>query len=172
MAQAVKMHSDERTEWDSTLALYRDQLRFYLDCLVQCECSYQILANVEVDVRDCSVPDDFKFRFLVRTLVQKVIEHLRGCTHQRESSQRPARDPPNSAADVPAQERLVYFMRDILEYSTRDTSLLIGITDAQVEDLLSFARRRIDRTEGSSSLEIQAPEWAYFKWKFVDLDLS
>ena len=49
-------------------------------------------------------------------------------------------------------------MRDILDYSTRDTSLLIGITHAQVEKLLSFARKRVDMTEGPSSLEIEAPE--------------
>jgi len=66
----------------------------------------------------------------------------------------------------------VYFMRDILEYCTRDTSLMIGITDAQVEKLLSFARRRIDMTEGPSSLEIETPGWTYFRWKFVDLHVS
>jgi hypothetical protein len=63
-------------------------------------------------------------------------------------------------------------MRDILEYSTRDTSLLIGITDAQAEELLSFARKRIDMTEGPASLEIHTPEGIYFRWNFVELHLT
>lgn len=153
--------------WDEALSLYRGQLEFYLDYLVPCECDHQILANVEAEVRERSVADEFKLRFLMRTLVRSVIEHLRACIHQREASHSPAQG--DSATEIPAQERLIYFMRDILEYSTRDTSLLIGMTDAQVEKLLSLARKRIDMTEGPSSLEIQATESTYFRWKLVDL---
>jgi len=171
MTQAVKLISDDRTAWDGALALYREQLRFYLDYLVPCECDHQILAKIESEVRDRSVPDEFKLRFLSRTLVRHVIQHLRECSRQRETSPDFTEDSPTSAAGIPAQERLVYFMRDILEYCTRDTSLLIGMTDAQVEKLLSFARKRIDMTEGPSSLEIQAPVWTYFRWKFHDLRL-
>jgi Sigma-70, region 4 len=169
MARAVKLHSHDRADWDNALALYREQLRFYLDYLIQCECDHQILATVEDDVRERSVPDDFKFGFMVRTLVRKVIEHLRGCTHQRESSFRLIHDPQSPAASIPAQERMVYFMRDILGYSTRDTSLLVGISDSHVERLLSFARKRIDMTEGPSFLEIETPGWTVFRWKFMDL---
>lgn len=163
-----KVRPDDREGWDDALALYREQLSFYLEYLVLCDCDHQILAKVEVEVRERSVPDEFKLRFLARTLVRNVIQHLRECAHSKETPHSPAEDS-QSAAYFPAQERLVYFMRDILEYSTRDTSLLIEVTDAQVEKLLTFARRRIDMTEGPSSLEIQSPESTYFRWKFVDL---
>jgi len=172
MARLVKTHSNEAAEWDKALVLYREQLGFYLDSLVECECREQILANVEAEVRKRSVPDDFKFRFLVRTLVQKVIEHVRECPGGSEALQHSHQDRLSSVGKSPVQERLVYFMRDVLEYSTRDTSLLIGITDAQVENLLSFARKRIDMTEGSCRVKIQAPEWTYFRWKFEDLHLN
>lgn len=152
-----KLYPEDKRSWDEALALHREQLRFYLNYLVQCDCSHQVLANVEVEVQKRFVSNDFKFRFLVRTLVQHVIEHLRESTHQRDNSQSSANDPSNSAADTPVQERLVYFMRDVLKYSTRDTSLLIGITDTQVESLLSFARERIDMTEGPSSMKVEAP---------------
>ena len=171
MTRAVKLISDNGRAWDEALALYREQLGFYLDYLVPCVCDHQILANVETEVREQSVPDEFKLRFLTRTLVRNVILHLRDCTQSKETSQRSAEDP-SVAAYVPAQERLVYFMRDILEYSTRDTSLMIGLTDAQVEKLLCFARKRIDMTEGPSSLEIEMPGSTYFRWKFVDLHVS
>jgi len=171
MTRALKLTSEDRTGWDGALALYRERLRFYLDYLVPCDCEHEILAKVEAEVRDRSVPDEFKLRFLSRTLVRNVIQHLRECNRENGTSPNSAEDSPTSAAGIPAQERLVYFMRDILEYCTRDTSLLIGMTDAQVEKLLSFARKRIDMTDGPSSLEVQMPGWTYFRWKFHDLHL-
>jgi hypothetical protein len=152
MTPALKLLSKEKTDWEQTLALYQEQLRCCLDYLVQCECDYQILTHVEAEVRERSVPDEFKLRFLVRTLVQNVIHHLRVCAHPKPDSHCPAQDPSSSIAETPYQERLVYFMRDILGYSKRDTSLLIGVTDAQVEELLSFARKRIEMTEAMTSL--------------------
>jgi len=169
MLRAIKRVSKDRTDWDEALALHREQLRFYLDYLVPCKCELQILSNVEAEVRERSVPDEFKLRFLTRTLMRHVIQHLQECTHENESAYRSAQDFAASVTELPAQERLVYFMRDILEYSTRDASLLIGISDARVEQLLSFARKRIDMTEGPSSLEIETPEWTYFRWKVVEL---
>lgn len=168
MARAVKLPPCEGAGWDEALSLYREQLRFYLDYLIPCECKYQILTDVEAEVRKRLVPDDFKLRFLVRTLVRGVIQHLRECARLKEIWNYSA-EVSSTVASAAAQERLVYFMRDILEYCTRDTSLLIGITDAQVEQLLSFARKRIDGTEGPSSLELRTPKWTYFRWKLDDL---
>jgi len=167
MGRATKSIADERSEWEEALALYREQLKFYLDYLMRCGCDDQILAKVEAEVREWSVPDEFKLGFLTRTLVRNVIEHLRECARERETQYGPAHDSANSDANLTVQERVVYFLRDILEYSTRDTSLLIGITDAQVERLLSLARRRIDMTEGPSALEIETSEGIYFRWKLV-----
>ena len=170
MTPKANVSPDGEAAWDKALSLYRGQLEFYMDYLVPCDCDHQILAKVEAEVRERSVADEFKPRFLIRTLVRSVIQHLRECTNQRNASHFPARG--DSVVEIPVQERLVYFMRDILEYSTRDTSLLIGMTDAQVENLLSFARKRIDMTDGPSSLEIHASESTYFRWTFVDLHRS
>lgn len=158
-------------DWDEALALHREQLGFYLNYLVPCHCDHQILAKVESEARERSVPDDFKLRFLSRTLIRNAIQHLRECASEREASPR-STDSQTSVPSLPPQERLVYFMRDMLEYCTRDTSLLIGITDAQVEQLLSIARKRIDMTQGPTFLKIQTPGWTYFRWKFLDLHLS
>lgn len=172
MALTGKVCSDDRTSWDEAMALYRGQLSFYLDYLIECDCNDGILAKVEAEVRGRSVPDEFKLRFMVRVLVRHVIQHMRESTQIAETMRAKSHDSPTSGKSAPPLERLVYFMRDILEYSTRDASLLMGITDARVEELLSFARRRIDMTEGPSSLEIQTPESTYFRWKFVDLHRS
>lgn len=172
MTHSVKLISEDRRGWDTALQLYREQLRFYLDYLVPCKCDHQILANVESEVQERSVPDDFKLRFLSRTLVRHVIEHLRKCNHERSSSTDLDQDCSQSTEGLPVQERLVYFMRDILEYCTRDTSLLIGMNDGQVEKLLAFARKRIDMSEGPSSFAIHSPGWTYFRWKFSNLHLG
>lgn len=158
MAHTNKACFDDRASWDETLSQHRDQLRFYLDYLVQCDCSQQILANIEAEVRERSVPNDFKFRFLVRTLVQQAIKHWRERILQSECPEPSASDSTSSTPDIPVEKRLVYLMRDILRYSTRETSLLIGMTDAHVESLLSFARTRVNMFEGPSTLEIQAPD--------------
>ena len=44
---------------------------------------------------------------------------------------------------LPLQERVVLFLRDVLDYSRRDVSLLVGISDVQADRLLSLARRRL-----------------------------
>ena len=170
MTLTANVSPDDGASWNEALSLYRGKLDFYLDYLVPCKCDHQIPAKVEAEVRQQSVADEFKFRFLIRTLVRSAIEHLRECMDQRNASH--TNEQGNSITAIPAQERLVYFMRDILGYSTRDASLLIGMSDVQVEKLLAFVRRRIDLTEGPSSLEIQAPESTIFRWRFVDLHRS
>ena len=172
MARAVNSHSEQRTDWDEALRSFRGQLSFYLDYLISCNCDEEIVAAVEVEVRERFVPEEFKLRFMMRTLVRKVIEHLRECGLPTQGSQDYDLAVPDGMANIPVQERLVYFMRDILECSTRDTSLLIGITDAQVKRLLSFARRRIDMKEGPSSMQIHAPDSTYFMWKFENLHVN
>jgi DNA-directed RNA polymerase specialized sigma24 family protein len=171
-ARAAKSISNESADWEEALAHYRGQLQFYVDYLLQGQCGDEILTTVEEEVRERTVPDEFKSRFLVRALVRSVIQHLRQCAQPSEALCNLAPEYANSVATLRAQERLVYFMRDILEYSTRDSSLLMGITDAQVEKLLALARKRIDMTEGPSSVEIETPQGAYFRWRFVDLHPS
>ncbi len=172
MTRIVKLRSGDEAGWDQALSLYREQLRFYLDYLIQCGCGEDILAKVESEASGSPVPDDFKFRYLLRILVRNVILHMRECDRAPEGSRFLPRHSPDAAPALRAQERIVYFLRDILEYSKRDTSLLIGITDAQADKLLSLARKRIDLTEGPSSMKIEGPDWTCFRWKLTDIELQ
>lgn len=171
MAGTGKVWPDDRTSWDEALSLYRGQLSFCLNSLIECDCSDELLLNVEAEVRDRSVPDKFKQRFMLRVLVQHVIQHMRESTRTAEIM-RAGSYSSISAESSPSLERLIYFLRDILEYSTRDAALLVGFPDAQVEKVLSFARQRIDMYEGPVSIEIEDPNGAYFRRKFADLHLS
>jgi hypothetical protein len=162
MMRIIKSCSKGETGWDQALALYRKQLRFYLDCLIQCCCGEEIVAKVDAEVRDSDVPDDFKLPYLVRTLVRSVILHMDDCNRTTKDSGCLPSGSPNSLPTLPAQEGMVYFLRDILKYSKRDTSLLIEITDAEADRLLSLARKRIDMTEGPSSTSRTKP--SYMTW--------
>ena len=52
-----------------------------------------------------------------------------------------------SIGSLPWPERAVFFLRKVLGYSRRDTALLLGMSDANVDQLYSIAEKRI----GSSS---------------------
>ena len=44
---------------------------------------------------------------------------------------------------LPWAERATYFLRDVLHYSRRDCALLLGISDANVDELNRFAAKRM-----------------------------
>jgi hypothetical protein len=44
---------------------------------------------------------------------------------------------------LPWAERAVYFLRDVLRYSRRDTALLLGMSDDEVDQLNRFASKRL-----------------------------
>jgi hypothetical protein len=109
---------------------------------------------------------------MLRVLVRHVIQHMRESTRTAEIMHASSYDSSISFNGAPPLERLIYFLRDILEYPIRDAALLVGFPDAQVENVLSFARKRIDMCEGSVSIEIEDPNGAYFRWRFADLHPS
>lgn len=56
-------------------------------------------------------------------------------------------------ASLPWAERAAFFLREVLNYSCRDTALLLGMSDANVDRLCRLAARRIespDQTDISS----------------------
>jgi hypothetical protein len=44
---------------------------------------------------------------------------------------------------LPRRERCVVFLRDVLEYSRRETALLLSTTDSRVDDWHYFGRNRL-----------------------------
>ena len=50
---------------------------------------------------------------------------------------------PQPLESLPWAERAAYFLRQVLIYSRRDTALLLGISDANVDQLNRFAKRRM-----------------------------
>jgi hypothetical protein len=52
---------------------------------------------------------------------------------------------------LPWPERAVYFLREVLRYSRRDTALLLGMSDANIDQLHKFAEKRIRYFSNASS---------------------
>lgn len=53
------------------------------------------------------------------------------------------RSGPQPLEALPWAERAAHFLREVLYYSRRDTALLLGISDANVDQLNRFARKRM-----------------------------
>ena len=155
MSPKPTFRSDPESSWQEILEVYRDQLRSYLRFLIPCNCAEKILTKVDAEVKGATVPESFRLRFVVRIMVRNAIDHLRECDDTSAGPLSTTTD--LSLRAIPVRERFVYFLRDTLQYSKRDTSLLIGISDTQVDELLCLERKRIDMLEGPLWLEMQSP---------------
>ena len=58
---------------------------------------------------------------------------------------------------LPWPERAVYFLRHALCYSRRDTSLLLGMSDANIDQLHSLAERRLRHGDEASVCSLPDP---------------
>jgi len=50
---------------------------------------------------------------------------------------------PQALEALPWAERVAHLLREVLHYSRRDTAFLLGISDANVDELCRFARKRL-----------------------------
>jgi hypothetical protein len=63
-------------------------------------------------------------------------------------------------AALPWSERAVYFLSEILHYARRDTALLLGISDSNVDQLIRFAKKLI-ASRADAFVSLQSPESSY-----------
>jgi len=86
----------------------------------------------------------------LRSVVKAAIANNLAVTGREDTS--PSLAPVNdddvglSLMALPWPERTVYFLREVLKYSRRDTALLLGISDMNVDQLTSLAKRRLQVT--------------------------
>ena len=84
--------------------------------------------------------------------IQAVIDTAIGCNRETTNLPFQAKTPPpvklrvpgmSQIAMLPWPERAVYFLREILHYSCEETSLLLDLSDVQIDQLYKFAGKRI-----------------------------
>jgi DNA-directed RNA polymerase specialized sigma24 family protein len=58
---------------------------------------------------------------------------------------------------LPWPERAVYFLREVQHYTRRDTALLLGISDGEVDELKKSAKKRMGYPEEPTEREFRRP---------------
>lgn len=169
MHLATERRNDYAAQWDRFLVRYQSQLRSCATYLLPCGCSEHVVKQVEAEAIEVAVLDRFKRTFSFRTLVKAVIKHIGECTYgTRPRYTDSAFEISLADENLPTYERIAYCLRQTLKCQTRDASLLMGVSDAQVEALLSFTRKRLEATQalprsethlgiGTASVEIGLP---------------
>jgi DNA-directed RNA polymerase specialized sigma24 family protein len=144
------MHRQDQSE-DIGRIFDAQHQRFLLAAtsLLSCEnCAEGLLQQASLQVTQATcISGGFEYSFAMRAVVRLAIAHMQHCPRPEKGRSHGGR---NGLADarlllqlLPWPERAAYFLREILGYSRRDSSLLIGMSDAQVDQMLAIARRRI-----------------------------
>lgn len=119
------------------------------------ECAVGLLKEVYEEFLNAYICRGFEYAFALRSIARRAIAHLQHlpgtsegvlqCNHSDRVHEKEFH-----LKSLPWPERAAYFLREVLGYSRRDASLLIGMSDTNVDQFLSFGRRRIAVAEGAS----------------------
>ena len=146
MTYMLQTRSTNLKDWAPLVGAHRAQLLLTAASLLSCGCcAEEIVKRALEELGGNYVPERFQYGYALRIVVQGALRHLRACPMTSNDDRSPQTD--HSAAfsfkALPLQERAVLFLRDVLDYSRRDVSLLVGISDVQADRLLSLARSRV-----------------------------
>lgn len=133
-------------DWAPLVRAHRAQFLLTAVSLLSCACRAEdIVTQALEELGGNYVPERFQYGYVLRIVVQGALHHLRACpmTSRSDPSPKTGHGAEFSFKALPIQERVVLFLRDVLDYSRRDVSLLVGISDVQADRLLSLARSRL-----------------------------
>src|SRR5579859_3632693 len=133
-------------DWEPLVHAHRSQLLLTAASLLSCGCrAEEIVKEALEELSGSYVRERFQYGYALRIVVQGALHHLRACPMTSKDGRSAETDSgaPFSFKALPLQESVVLFLRDVLDYSRRDVSLLVGISDVQADRLLSLARRLV-----------------------------
>jgi hypothetical protein len=118
--------------------------------------SGQVLGHALTSLEGSPVRDNFGQICAIRAVVKAAIAYKlknANCASEAEAPVTPKHQFPRipQAGMLPWPERAVYFLREVLRYSRRDTALLLGMSDANIDQLHKFAESRIRDSSTASS---------------------
>lgn len=152
------------SKWRNLFAFHSEALSSVARILTDGPCSATVvLFNAEFKITDRDLPEEFRYRYAIRAVVLAalVIPSLEQCPDGFELFECGSADLAEfeaRMAALPHRERCVVFLRDVLGYSKRDTGLLLGIADSQVDDSLYFGRNRL-LLQGARTFERVKPHF-------------
>lgn len=122
--------------------------------------SGQVLEQALTSLEGSPLRDTFGQSCAIRAVVKAAIAYKlknANCASEAEAPVTPQHQFPRIpfVGMLPWPERAVYFLREVLRFSRRDTALLLGMSDANIDQLHKFAERRIRYFSNASS---QLPE--------------
>lgn len=141
--------STQAGQWHDLFRSQREPLALVASIISGRSCSLEgVLLKAQSKIHDTTVFDGFHYPFAVRAVVQAAIDapEVDGVMDANEMFD----DESGELAyfrermeALPQQERSVFFLRDILEYSRRETSLMLKASDVHADELLMYARKRL-----------------------------
>ena len=149
-------------QWRDLFIVRKEALSSIARVLTEGPCSPAVvLFNAESKIQDRDIPREFRYRYAIRTVVLAalVMPSLEECPDGFElfdSSSADLAEFEGRIAVLPRLERCVVFLRDVLGYSKRETGLLLGVGDVQVEDSHYSGRNRLI-LQGGIALERVKP---------------
>jgi hypothetical protein len=135
--------------WRSLFVFHNEALSSTARILTEGPCSPAVvLFNAEKKIADRDIPQEFRYRYAVRSvvlaaLIMPSLEHCPDGFELFDSGSAELTKLEDRMAALPRRERCVVFLRDVLGYSRRETGLLMGIGDSQVDDSLYSGRNRL-----------------------------
>ena len=137
------------SQWRDLFASHKEALSSVARILTEGPCSPAVaLFNAESKIKDRDIPEEFRYRYAIRSVVLAalVIPSLEECPDGFELFDSGSGDLAEfeaRMAALPRRERCVVFLRDVLGYSKRETGLLLGVGDSQVEDSHYSGRKQL-----------------------------
>jgi hypothetical protein len=132
-------------QWREAFRANHGRLIAILSVLCCCDCAEVILEMAENQVKSFVIPDAFRYRFALRTMVKICLTHVSLCGDHEGKRIADTEDLSQRIRALPTPERFIYTLREILKYPRRDVSLLVGVSDEVADRLLRLARRRLAR---------------------------
>jgi len=135
--------------WKTLFQEQNEVLTFVADALSQPHASSPHILNKALTALEGSpFRDTFGQVCGIRAVVKAAIENNRepsnsGAEAESLGPERCGFSENSSLSVLPWPERAVYFLRKALRYSRRDTALLLGTSDDNIDRLLEFAEKRI-----------------------------
>jgi hypothetical protein len=139
--------------WRDVFTAHRAALWSAANALLTCSCVDAVLDCAREEACAMDVPGAFRYGYALRAVVKTAIAHALECREQITGQASESADLPFAAPksahikSLPMPERFVYFLVEILGYPRRDVSLLVGLSDANTDQMLSMARRRLKRVD-------------------------
>lgn len=157
---ARSTHVENAERWNRFFEEQHAMLAFAAQTLLRHGPAEPVLSEACTMLQGSTPRENYRQAFAMRTVVKVAIsQNLQNPAAEKviEINRHPSRDDfeNHQIANLPWPERAVYFLRNILRYSRRDTALLLRTSDSNIDQLLRLAEKRIGDAEATHRLRLK-----------------